>query len=483
MLLAYTLVLTLPCVIFKYLPMVDLPQHEAVVSMMLHLRDHRWAFDSYYEWAPTRTLYLAPYLLAAALAHIMALHRAINCVALCSVIAYPVGVLLFMRALDRPVWIGLLSLPLVYNQSFFWGFINFNFAVGLAIITVAIMLGNWTPYRAVAVTLLALIVAVTHLYGLLLLAGYVALWLISDDRRDAVRRLPALMPAVSALMLWTILLVRASGPAGLRWPALGLRCAKLAESIAGGWRGNSEIIGLLIAAAAVAVFCRKSIPVTMSRWKALNTHERILWQLIALNLLLYFSMPELRLAAMKASFRHAQLAAMALPLALTSSTSGLSYSWARLVLCALGAYVIAVGWIHFRRFDAEARSYDAIADAVPRGARLVQLTYDRQGRVARVPAYLHFAAYAQAKKGGLLAVSFPIRFWNIPIKQKALADLPLVPQDLEWNPLLFQRSRLEPYFDYVIVRAPRHREPRLPEPFPYQLQLKNGPWQLLRKCE
>jgi hypothetical protein len=32
--------------------------HEAVVSMMLQLGDHDWESDSYYEWAPTRTLYL-----------------------------------------------------------------------------------------------------------------------------------------------------------------------------------------------------------------------------------------------------------------------------------------------------------------------------------------------------------------------------------------------------------------------------------------
>lgn len=186
-LLVSALLLALPCVVFRYLPMVDLPQHEAVVSMMLHLRDPAWAFDSYYEWAPTRTLYLAPYLLAAALAQVMPLHRAINCIVFVSVIAYPVGVLLYLRALNRPAWVGLVALPVVYNQSFFWGFVNFNFAIGLAFITIALSVGYWTKRRALVVSLLTIVIALTHIYGLLLLTAYAALWFFSSDRREAAR--------------------------------------------------------------------------------------------------------------------------------------------------------------------------------------------------------------------------------------------------------------------------------------------------------
>ena len=59
--------LTLPCLAFRYLPMVDLPQHEAIVSIMAQLHNRTLGFDSYYAWAPTRTLYIAPYALGAAL--------------------------------------------------------------------------------------------------------------------------------------------------------------------------------------------------------------------------------------------------------------------------------------------------------------------------------------------------------------------------------------------------------------------------------
>jgi len=481
--LAFALLLTLPCILFRYLPMVDLPQHEAVVSMILHLGDHGWAFDSYYEWVPSRTLYLLPYLLAAALAHVIPLHRAINCIAFCSVIAYPIGVFLYLRALGRPAWVGLLSLPVVYNQSFFWGFVNFNFAVGLALVTIALTVGNWTRRRAMIVSLMAIVIAMTHIYGLLLLGAYVGFWLLSGERRQAAQRLPALIPVALGLSLWAILIRGAGGARGMVWPAFAHRWSQFADSIAGGWRGYSERAGLLFALVVAVVFFRNSIPFTVARWKSLKVHERIAWQLVAVNLLLYFSMPELRVAAMKASFRHAQLAAMALPLALATETTRGASHWARPVLYLLGAYIVVSSWLHLRRFDVEARSFDAIAAAVPHGSRLAQLTYERQGSVAKVPAYLHFAAYAQANKGGLLAVSFPARFWNIPIGSKTVAGVPHVPNDLEWKPALFGESQLSQYFDCVIIRSQRNREPPLPEPFPYLLQLKSGPWRLLRKCE
>ena len=483
--LGYVLLLALPCIVFKYLPMVDLPQHEAVVSMMLHLGDRRWAFDSYYQWEPTRTLYVLPYLLAALVSQLMPLHRAINCVVFCSVVAYPIGVLLYLRALSRPAWVALVTLPLLYNQSFFWGFVNFNLAVGLAFVTFAVMVGTWTKRKAWVVSLLGVGIALTHIYGLLLLGAYLCLWIFSSERDEAVRRLPALAPAAFALVVWTVLIANASGPSGIQWMPFGVRWVKFGESIAGGWHGHAESISLLLTVSVVLVFFRKSLPFARAGWNTLSVHQRIAWKLVALNLLLYFSMPELQVAALKATFRHAQLAAMAFPLALSIDFNGAGCQWGRLGLHVLGAFVIVNSWSNLRAFDAEARSFDVIVDHVPTGSRVAQLTYERRGKQTKVPAYLHFAAYLQAQKGGLLAVSFPARFWNVPIKPKAFPGFPPVPVDLEWRPRLFGKAQLSRYFDYLIVRAPNspEQEPRWGSEPMYQLQLKSGPWWLFRKCE
>jgi len=481
--LGFILALTLPCLVYRYLPMVDLPQHEAVVSMMLHLPEPGFGFNTYYAWAPTRTLYLFPYGLAAALAQIMPLHRALNVVVFLATLSYPVGVVLCLRALKRPSYIALIALPVVYNQSFFWGFLNFNLSLGLAFVTISLMLGEWSTRKRMGVAILACTVALTHIYGLLLLGIYLGLWLLTSERAQAQRRIAALIPAALLLVLWVVLLAKAKGFAEFDWTGVSARWSRLPDSIAGGWRGRTETLSLLFAAAIIIAFFNRSLPWTLTCWKRLGVQQRLAWQFISINLLLYFIMPELPQAATKSSFRHAQIAVMALPLTLVSDAALAIANWVRPALWLLGAFCVLASWSHFGRFDAEARSFDAVVDAIPRGARVAQLTYERQGRVANVPVYMHFAAYAQAQKGGLLAVSFPSRFWNMPVARKANFALPPIPKGLEWNPQLFGAARLDRCFDYIVLRAARTRTPGLPVPFPYQLQLKSGPWWLLRKVE
>ena len=124
--------------------MVDLPQHEAIVSIMLNLHNRNFNFDSYYNWAPARTLYIAPYVMGFALSHFMSVSCAMHIIVFCAVLSYLIGILLCLRALSRPAYLGLLAMPFVYNQSFYWGFVNFNLAIGLAFIALSLLIGNWS---------------------------------------------------------------------------------------------------------------------------------------------------------------------------------------------------------------------------------------------------------------------------------------------------------------------------------------------------
>lgn len=262
------------------------------------------------------------------------------------------------------------------------------------------------------------------------------------------------------------------------------RWSKFPESVAGGWRDHTEALFLCGLVVLIMAFSRSSAPITISRWKALSNHQRVTWAFIALNMTLYLSMPELSIAANMSSFRHAEMAALALPLTVSARDAAAAPNWMRLCLVVLACSVVMSSWYHFNRFDKEAQSFDALVSAVPERSRIVQLTYDRHGRVARAPVYIHFAAYAHAQKGGYLAMNFPGRFWNIPVAARADVTLPAIPRGLEWNPLLFGQPRLNEYFDYVIVRAPRTHSPlTLPQPFPYQLEFQSGPWWLLRRVE
>ena len=70
-----------------------------------------------------------------------------------------------------------------------------------------------------------------------------------------------------------------------------------------------------------------------------------------------------------------------------------------------------------------------------------------------VPAFLHFAAYYQAEKGGYLGYSFGRYFTNF-VHYRPGVDIGMA-EDQEWNPQLFDARREVPKYDCFIVRMER----------------------------
>ena len=143
-LLLIGVVLTLPCLVFPYLPMTDLPQHVAIVSIMRHLYDPAYGFSAHYTWALDRTLYVFPYLLALGFSYFLPVKLAVQVVVFWSVVSYPLGIVMFLHAARRPLWLGLLALPIAYHRGFFWGFVHFSMGVGLAFMTLSLLVGSWS---------------------------------------------------------------------------------------------------------------------------------------------------------------------------------------------------------------------------------------------------------------------------------------------------------------------------------------------------
>ena len=119
--------------------MTDLPQHLAVASILWNIDDPRFGFAAFYEVAWDRSLYVLPYLVAMALAPFASLEAGMRVVVVLSLASLPIGVFALLRALGKPEWLALLALPLVYNRAFFWGFVNFQLALGFALLALAIL--------------------------------------------------------------------------------------------------------------------------------------------------------------------------------------------------------------------------------------------------------------------------------------------------------------------------------------------------------
>jgi hypothetical protein len=481
---AAILALAAPTLFLAYLPMTDLPQHTAVVSMLQHIDDPRFGFGEFYELAPGRTLYFLPYALALGLAKFLPLALAMRVVVFLSAIAYPFGVLAVLRATGRAGILALLALPLMYNRAFFWGFINFNLALGMSLMAVALLARPTRNVRSdIALAALCTAITFTHVYGIALVLGYACLWLAIGERRALMRRALPLAPVALGAVAWLALGRRAEGRGSLYFESLLERLIGFEDATLGGYPNLSDEILLGLMLTAVAVLCARTLPWSRERWRALGHCERILTLFAGLNFALYWVLPTHTETAYFVHFRHALLAVALLPMLASDRELRDSPIASGALLAALTALTFAVHWSHLVRFDREARPFERVVEKLPDAPKLYFLSWDRDGSVVQTNPYHHFHAYVQARRGGIISFSFPEMFWNIPFRMRDDAGVPERKKHSEWRPWLYDYDTVGYFYDYVLVRTSReeHRGVEKLEKFPYELFFADPPWELYRR--
>lgn len=482
---ALLLVLLLaPAATLAYLPMTDLPQHLAAASILWNLDDPRFGFAEFYQAAWDRSVYVLPYLVAMAFAPIASLEVGMRVVVVLALALLPIGVFALLRALGKPEWLALLALPLVYNRAFFWGFVNFQLALGFALLALAILVRpprGWASELALA-ALCALII-VTHPYGLLMIAGYVFLWLLFGERRALARHALGLSPLLLGVLVWGLWAGHHPDPSSIAFSPLLERLDDFEESVLGGYRDSSEaklLIGFLVA---WAVLAAPVFPVSRERWRALSHHERLLWVFAGVNLLIFAVGPSYTSLVGETHMRHAVIAAAVLPALAAGKSSLRRARRAIAALAILALATIAIAWVHLIRFDREVQGFDEVVERIPFGSRIVALTWDANGSVMRTRPYWHFGAYAQARRGGLLSYTFPRVFNNLPLRMRAEARIPKTPTHLFEKASVFDYQAFGYAYDHVLVRTGETKgRDRFPE-FPYQLVFEAPPWQLWSAIE
>lgn len=524
-LLASVWLLLLPVLVFRFLPMTDHPQHLAVVSILKHFGEPSFDFSSYYMLDGWRTLYWGPYALTYLFSFVFSLEFSGRLVVFLSLLSYPLGVWAFLSVRGGdPRWV-LLTYPLVYSRPFFWGFVNFLLAVGLVLVLWAWLsrrvVGRWSPCVALA---LGLCVALTHVYGMAFLAGALVLSWCFGEREVARRGVVWLFPVWLLGGLWLLFQSGATGYGALGMRSLGFRLRHLPDALLGGYRDPSELLLLLVWVCGVLGLVwrvwRKEADssddsLDRRQWsggggegfrdvavgenkaeynnaeretegeQAANVAERRRWGRILcvyalLNLLLYFVLPAHTKTAKFLHFRHLFLACALLPLlGACVSRERIGRGWMG-ILCLIVGMSIATAWYHLWGFDREARSFEKVMIAIPPRSRLLYIAVDRGGSWMRTAPYLHFGAYIQAEKGGVLAVTFPRFFWNIPVKMRADLALPPTPRDFEWDWSRFDDVRFGYAYPFVLLRKESSAY-AWHSAFPYRLWYHVGPWQLYRR--
>ena len=483
--------LAAPFWVGSFVPLVDLPQHLAVASVIANHGDPWFGFARYYDVERfALTPYWTYYLALDALAQVMPLDAASRvCLSLYAV-AVPFTGLALCSAFGAPRWAGLLMAPLAFNSNLYLGFVAYVCGVLLALFLLAQLqrlLDRPSPRRAVAMAALSVVLFFTHVQPFaLLVASALLLALLAPERVGVRRRLGSLLvfaPAVALVFLpWIYREFLAPRTAGgeynfgtlddLRPRHLppGQRLADFAPSVAGAYLDGSDTLLLAAWAGVVAAL------LAMSWRRGSTAPARRGIPLALLAVLLYSTLPMAIQGQWNIGPRFAWVAALLIVPAI-GDPGPVASRWAPVLAVVLTVAASLNAWRQHRRFDHESRAFAGVLAAIPPAQRVVSLVYDPHSRVFTRWPYLHFVQYVTAFRGGAaswtLAKSPPF-----PIRHRDAGALPTVPP---FEPERFRVAEHGHAYDYVVARAgPEARRifagaPQVPEAV-----FEGGGWRVWR---
>jgi hypothetical protein len=448
---------TVPLLLTRTPPMVDLPQHMAQVAIWKHFDDPCQHFHETFRLT-FATPYLTAYAAARAIAAFVSVTTAIKVTVWLSVMLLPLSLRLLFTRGGGDEWLSLLGFPLAYGYAFYWGFFNFLLAIPIGIAAIALLFDR-RP-RDVTRALLMVLLVFTH--GLVFGFCAVVTLAVAVVRRSA-RPLLALVPAVLVIAGYLVSLRQAAPSTFGEWTwALSLwRFVDFSSLLfANSWEpwGFPLVVAIAIA-----------IAVTRPR----VTRDRARWTFFAISAVAYLIAPSGALANAYMFPRFAIFLAISALFLFDEPRRGIAVSRAILIAVVVGW--MAVLAVRFHRFDQEARSFDPIRNAVPATRRV--LLFEMRPESEHVPGlqYRHYGALLQVTKGGLAAWSFaawpPQIVRYLPGREPAIHSQPWPIGGIDWPGVL--------QYDYIMVRG---SDPRLwlfrNAPVPLTMRLRSGEWWL-----
>jgi hypothetical protein len=474
--------MAVPLWVGRYLPLLDLPQHLALATVLLRHADPEWILAPYFEAQHGElTPYWTHYLALEGLGRLLSMEAAARIFATAYVLALPWAAMALLRALGRPPALGLFSIPLALNGNFYYGFLAYCAGVVLMMWVLALVAREMDAprgRRAAAIALLAAALFFTHVQAFaFLLLGAAVLVPFGDERwwKRVLRAWP-LGPAVAALFLPWLYLATTPPPGveryfppldtpGARFQGLGDRSRAFPDAVAGSYQDGTD--GILFGAwAIVLIVCARDREAV-----AVPPLRRALALLLA-TLVCYFTLPVAIQGQWNIAQRFAWLAALLFPFVLRRAPGWLP--WATLALAAATAANAARQHVSFER---EAAPFEAALAALPPGARVLGLIYDPRGAVMERWPYLHFEQYAVVRGGGVAAHSFAANA-PLPVRLRTEAR---VPAPEVWRPDGFRYEAHGPWFDYFLVRDPGGNADPLRFEDAVTSVFRGGAWRVYRR--
>jgi len=275
--IALTLLALMPIWSARLIPMLDTPNHLALIRAWHSFDDPRYRiaenFTLHIQLAP----YLAYYWINHMLMYVVSIETANRLVLSLYVIGFPLCMLALVRSLRRDAALALFAFPLMFNQNWMYGFTAYNLAVASLLLCVAVALRYLDEGKVWQVVLVGVLGALTFLFHIMpyVYLGLLGLGLIYSDWRRWKRLLLLASSLVPSLVM-AVQSVRSSQDDGVYFRAKGTFAAtwrdfptsvmefprRVMELFPGSW--DAVALGLLAGAAMALYLWRETAPAPQS---------------------------------------------------------------------------------------------------------------------------------------------------------------------------------------------------------------------------
>lgn len=452
----------------RYLPMVDLPQHAAQISIINNFDRPEFRFAEQFEldWFVP---YSMGYFLSAQLALLVGIFSSLKATVSLAVLALPASLYVLLRETEGDPWWSLIGFPFAYGFAFYWGFMSYIMAVPVGVMFVAIVYRHCrfpTLRSGIFVVLWAVLLFFSH--AIAFAACGAAAGIVALSSREKIKTLLPLLIPIPFVLLW------------MHAPVHDV--PKVTSIVEFGSRPWERLVPMffdlvcnahhwMAGAFSLALFCAVLIGSKLKR-PSWSYHGPFL-----VILVLYLAVPH---HAMDISFIYQRLVVF-VPVFFLGCLAPIDSVRRRVASRALVS-ILVMGWLvtlifQFRGFNLEARDFDSVVDQLKPGKNAMGVIFDNGGGQFFLGSYGHFPAYYQALKGGGLSFSFAHSYKSVARFRSGSARLPYI-GPAELSRPLGVRMREARQFDYFIVRSLRDRtaDLRIALQDYYSLVAHRGAW-------
>jgi len=438
----------LPIVLTEFPPSTDLPQHIAQVRLFLDTLKSPGGPYVIQGLAPNNLIYS----LILILWFVLPVAFVGPAVLVLIVFLWIAAIFLLAAGKGRSTEAAILASLLVFNQSFYWGFLNFMtgfpvFVLWFALTTKDPGHRSWKLYAGLVGTSFLLYGS----HALWLAAGGAWLVLIGLLKRIKVKefflRLATLIPCGMVALLWYPRLSLARAASGFdvapHWSPLFDRLSSFVDAAFGGIRGPVEIIVF------VFLYGWCGLSVWQNRKRLGGLIDKDMLAAGGFFLAIVIIAPDKFMNTIFFGFRWFPIALIFLLLSLpVPSIRRLSAKTVALTIAAAFFLITAIAWHTYETEDLS--GFRESLEHIPPSSRVLGLDLVKSSEVIKGRPFLQLFAYAQVFKGCELNFSFAEHYSGL-VAYKAKRQVSWTP-GLEWFAAKVKRSDFG-FFDYVLVNG------------------------------